>query len=44
LLGVWEQNENAIAFYTKKGFEIFDRHIFKLGDDPQTDFLMKLKI
>ena len=43
-LGVWEQNENAIAFYTKKGFEIFDRHIFKLGDDPQTDFLMKLKI
>ena len=43
-LGVWEQNENAIAFYTKKGFEIFDRHIFHLGDEPQTDLLMGLKI
>ena len=43
-LGVWEQNENAIAFYTKKGFEIFDRHFFQLGNDPQTDLLMGLKI
>ena len=43
-LGVWEQNENAIAFYTKKGFEIFGRHIFQLGDDAQTDLLMGLKI
>ena len=43
-LGVWEQNENAIAFYTKKGFEIFDRHVFQLGNDPQTDLLMGLKI
>jgi ribosomal protein S18 acetylase RimI-like enzyme len=43
-LGVWEQNENAIAFYTKKGFEIFNRHVFQLGNDPQTDLLMGLKI
>mgnify|MGYP001413208036 FL=1 len=43
-LGVWEQNENAIAFYTKKGFDIFGRHIFQLGDDAQTDLLMGLKI
>ena len=43
-LGVWEQNENAIAFYAKKGFEIFDRHVFQLGNDPQTDLLMGLKI
>ena len=43
-LGGWEQNENAIAFYTKKGFDIFGRHIFQLGDDAQTDLLMGLKI
>ena len=43
-LGVWEQNENAIAFYTKKGFQIFNKHIFQLGDDLQTDLLMGLKI
>ena len=43
-LGVWELNKNAIAFYTKKGFEIFNKHIFQLGDDPQTDLLMGLKI
>ena len=43
-LGVWEQNENAIDFYTKKGFQIFNKHIFQLGDDLQTDLLMGLKI
>ena len=43
-LGVWELNKNAITFYTKKGFEIFNKHIFQLGDDPQTDLLMGLKI
>ncbi|BCN29735.1 GNAT family N-acetyltransferase [Anaeromicropila herbilytica] len=41
-LGVWENNINAIKFYEKQGFEIFDSHIFKLGDDEQTDYLMKL--
>ncbi|MBX9448916.1 MAG: GNAT family N-acetyltransferase [Taibaiella sp.] len=40
-LGVWEQNPRAIRFYTKNGFEAFDRHIFILGDDRQTDILMK---
>jgi diamine N-acetyltransferase len=40
-LGVWEHNEPAIRFYEKNGFEKFSKHIFKLGDDEQTDFLLK---
>ena len=40
-LGVWEHNEIAIAFYKKFGFEKFGTHIFMLGDDPQTDWLLK---
>jgi diamine N-acetyltransferase len=40
-LGVWEKNERAIAFYKKHGFEKFGEHIFLLGSDPQTDWLMK---
>lgn len=43
-LGVWEKNIRAIRFYQKNGFEIFDRHIFVLGDDEQTDLMMKLKL
>lgn len=41
-LGVWEHNLRAIRFYQKNGFEAFDKHIFKLGEDEQTDILMKL--
>lgn len=43
-LGVWENNHKAMAFYRKNGFVEFDKHIFKLGEDEQTDILMKLKI
>lgn len=43
-LGVWEENLRAIAFYTKNGFVVFDKHIFTLGDDVQTDLLMKLEL
>lgn len=43
-LGVWEENPRAIAFYTKNGFEAFDQHVFKLGDDEQTDIMMKLTL
>ncbi len=42
-LGVWEHNERAINFYKKNNFIAFDKHIFKLGNDLQTDILMKLK-
>jgi diamine N-acetyltransferase len=40
-LGVWEKNARAIAFYTKWGFEKFSEHVFMLGNDAQTDWLMK---
>ena len=43
-LGVWEENPRAINFYKKNGFEAFDKHIFKLGNDEQTDIMMKLKL
>jgi ribosomal protein S18 acetylase RimI-like enzyme len=41
-LGVWEDNPRAIRFYKKNGFVEFDKHIFKLGEDEQTDIMMKL--
>ena len=40
-LGVWEHNEKAIGFYKHNGFEVFASHDFLLGDDKQTDLLMK---
>lgn len=43
-LGVWEKNDRAIQFYTKNGFVEFDQHIFVLGDDEQTDIMMRLEI
>ncbi|MBS1979283.1 MAG: GNAT family N-acetyltransferase [Bacteroidetes bacterium] len=43
-LGVWEKNPRAISFYRKNGFVEFDKHIFKLGDDEQTDIMMKLPL
>lgn len=43
-LGVWEENPRAIRFYQKNGFVEFDKHIFKLGDDEQTDIMMKKKL
>jgi ribosomal protein S18 acetylase RimI-like enzyme len=43
-LGVWEENPRAINFYKKNGFKEFDKHIFKLGEDEQTDIMMKLKL
>jgi GNAT superfamily N-acetyltransferase len=40
-LGVWERNARALAFYRKWGFEVVGEHIFKVGDDPQRDLLMR---
>ncbi|WP_129728283.1 MULTISPECIES: GNAT family N-acetyltransferase [Bacillaceae] len=39
-LGVWEKNENAIAFYQKMGFVQTGAHAFYMGDEKQTDFIM----
>lgn len=43
-LGVWEKNFRALSFYRKNGFIEFDKHIFRYGNDDQTDLLMKLKL
>lgn len=39
-LGVWEKNENAIAFYKKMGFVQTGAHSFYMGDEEQMDFIM----
>ena len=43
-LGVWEENPRAISFYKKNGFVEFNKHIFRLGNDEQTDIMMKMKL
>lgn len=43
-LGVWENNHRAVRFYQKNGFEKFDTHIFRLGDEEQTDWMMKREL
>lgn len=40
-LGVWEENPRAINFYKKNGFVAFGKHTFRLGQDEQTDIMMK---
>ncbi|MDM5357034.1 GNAT family N-acetyltransferase [Peribacillus sp. RS7] len=39
-LGVWEKNENAIAFYKKLGFVQTGAHSFYMGDEEQMDLIM----
>lgn len=39
-LGVWEKNENAIAFYEKLGFVQTGAHSFYMGDEEQIDIIM----
>lgn len=43
-LGVWEYNFNALEFYKKMGFKHFSQHSFFMGDDEQTDLLLKKSI
>jgi len=43
-LGVWEHNYRAVKFYQRWGFELFGSHPFILGDDHQTDVLMKKEL
>lgn len=43
-LGVWEHHPTAIRFYEQVGFRKVGEHIFQLGNDAQTDWLMKLDI
>ncbi|WZL73285.1 GNAT family N-acetyltransferase [Clostridiaceae bacterium 35-E11] len=43
-LGVWEKNDNAIAFYKKIGFVQTGAHSFYMGDEEQIDFIMTKKL
>jgi diamine N-acetyltransferase len=40
-LAVWEKNYGAIRFYERNGLVPFGKHSFFLGQDEQTDILMK---
>lgn len=40
-LGVWEKNEKAIRFYKKNGFYEIGTHKFVMGEDVQTDYIMR---
>ncbi len=40
-LGVWEQNDKAVLFYKNSGFYVAGTHSFVMGDDVQTDLIMR---
>lgn len=40
-LGVWEKNKKARSFYQKHGFRKIGSHPFSVGDDVQTDDIMR---
>lgn len=40
-LGVWEKNAAALAFYKKAGFKEIGKHSFRMGDELQSDYLLK---
>lgn len=40
-LGVWEKNERALRFYRRNGFYQIGTHSFVMGDDEQTDYIMR---
>lgn len=43
-LSVWEHNIRAQRFYSKCGFEVFDKHNYIAGNEPQVDLLMKRNV
>lgn len=40
-LGVWEHNVKAQRFYMREGFTRAGEHVFVLGSDTQTDWIMQ---
>lgn len=43
-LGVWEKNPKAITFYKRHGFYKFGTHPYYIGNDKQTDWLMRFDL
>jgi ribosomal protein S18 acetylase RimI-like enzyme len=43
-LQVWQQNEQALAFYHKSGFTICDTAAFRLGSEVTRDYIMRSDI
>lgn len=43
-LGVWQENERAVHFYKKIGFEVFETRQFQLGERLCDDYMMRLKL
>lgn len=43
-LGVWEKNTAAIRFYERHGFVKIGTHPYYIGNDKQTDWLMRLDL
>ena len=43
-LGVWGNNTRAVDFYRRFGFEKCGEHVFRLGGDAQTDWLMQRSV
>ncbi|MBA2407222.1 MAG: GNAT family N-acetyltransferase [Chitinophagales bacterium] len=44
VLGVWEDNHRAVAFYKKWGFEVIGAHPFVVGSQVDTDLVMRKKL
>lgn len=40
-LGVWEYNQRALDFYKRYGFYQISSHDFPVGDDIQTDIILR---
>jgi diamine N-acetyltransferase len=40
-LGVWEKNTGALGFYRHMGFRKVSTHDFSMGDERQTDYVMR---
>lgn len=43
-LSVWQENPPAVRFYERCGYQIFGTKTFWLGDEAQTDWLMRKKV
>ncbi len=43
-LGVWERNIDALGFYRRMGFTEAGRHSFRMGDEVQSDYVMKMGV